>query len=248
MEFLSRTPLRRYTARMQIKVIMRKPNNSYSDHKTKLLMKYIIAQFILMTTSITCFAQEPPLHILGPGNSTNLKTSEHKIIEKILKSTKMYKNVEQLISRAGFSDIAFPKDIEEFRKMKGWAILLITTLTKDQNEHPTKRAYIEHNGKEIKVVLMKSASSEISEDHPQILKTFGKYRMDALYLFPAFFASLEAYLKVDFAVNRDGFLIKHFPLDSYDGYSLSSVRPSTDIDQKALKEFLDREFPVHQSW
>ena len=95
---------------------------------------------------------------------------------------------------------------------------------------------------------MKSTISEISEEHSKISKTFGKYRMDALYLFPALFASLEAYLNIDFAVNRDRFLIKHFPLASHDGYSLSSVKPGADIDRQVLKEFLDREFPVHLSW
>ena len=73
--------------------------------------------------------------------------------QRISDSAEKYKEYAP-IPRAAFFDIGYPKDTDEFKELKGYAILLISAVSQSGSELPLKRAYVEIDGKTIELKLL----------------------------------------------------------------------------------------------
>lgn len=149
------------------------------------------------------------------------------------------------IPRISFYDIGYPRDKDEAAKMNGYAVLLVSALSQDPDELPLKRAYVHAGGKDFELKNLKAIKIRNTDTASQNVKTFGQYRVDALYLIPIHLRLQKGELLIDFNKNRDGMRLAKF-----DGTVPSDIKflPDTMPDEKAsfqdaLEQFLKREYP-----
>jgi hypothetical protein len=80
---------------------------------------------------------------------------------------------------------------------------------------------------------------------PDVPKTFGPYRVDALYLVPVIATVTPHQLLVDFATHRSGFGLARFTTEVPDMIRNLVIGPpgSTPPDAAILEAFVHREYP-----
>ena len=149
------------------------------------------------------------------------------------------------IPRIAFFDIGYPKDRAEFAELNGYGILLVSALSQDPKELPIKRAYVEIGGKQIELKPVKEISVRNQDLTSQVVKTFGEYRTDVLFLIPIYLRFQQGDVLIDFAKNRTGMKIAQF-----DGSAPENIKdlPRLKPDDKtsfetAMQRFIKREYP-----
>jgi hypothetical protein len=149
------------------------------------------------------------------------------------------------IPRVVLYDIGYPYDDQEYAALDGHAIILITALAQEREELPLKRVYVLIDGKEIDLKPLKMVLSEQSASSNIPAKTFGAFRMDALYLLPVYLRMKPADLMVDFARNKTGFKIATFGTPVSADVGKLNIKAPTGVgpSEKTLDEFIKREFP-----
>jgi uncharacterized protein YegJ (DUF2314 family) len=149
------------------------------------------------------------------------------------------------IPRVVLYDIGYPHGDREYAALDGHAVILITALTQEREELPLKRVYVLMDGKEIDLRTLKLVLSEQSAANSPSSKTFGAFRMDALYLLPVYLRMRPADLVVDFAGNKTGFKVATFGTPVSGDVSDLATREPTGVgpSEKTLDEFIRREFP-----
>ena len=105
------------------------------------------------------------------------------------------------IPRIALFDIAFPKDSAEAVALAGNAVLVVTAIVQDSTELPVRRVYLGTDD----LARFAAAGSHVADS--TVAKTFGRYRMDALFLVPLSLLARPANLLADFAVHRQGFRV-----------------------------------------
>ena len=93
------------------------------------------------------------------------------------------------IERVTFYDVGYPQSVEEFSKLDGNGILMVTSLSQTKSVFPFKRMYAKVGSDVYELKLIKDVLSQNAENS-KIAKVLGTYRSDALYLF-AFFIRLQ---------------------------------------------------------
>jgi hypothetical protein len=86
-------------------------------------------------------------------------------------------------------------------------------------------------------------------EDPKVKKVFGSFRQDSFYLFPMYLQITESQLAIDWAMNREGFVIAKFP--DPNGLPIDFVYNDKDIafqtgniNDDILKRFLKREYSI----
>lgn len=149
------------------------------------------------------------------------------------------------IPRIVLYDIAFPDGDKEYAALDGNAVILLTAVSQNRDELPLQKVYAVSEGKEIELELMKVVLAELEQADAASVKTFGRFRADALYLLPMSLRVKNVDLLVDFQGNRTAFKIATFgtPLPD-DVKALVSIKPSgAGPSQTALETFVKREYP-----
>ena len=149
------------------------------------------------------------------------------------------------IPRIVLYDIAFPEDEKEYAALDGNAVILLTAASQNRDELPLQKVYAVSEGKEIELPLLKVVLAELEQNDVASVKTFGRFRADALYLLPMSLRVKNVDLLVDFQVNKTAFKIAAFgtPLPD-DVNHLVSIKPSgAGPSQAALETFIKREYP-----
>jgi hypothetical protein len=149
------------------------------------------------------------------------------------------------IARIAFFDIGYPKDKAEFDQLNGYAILLISALSQSPDELPLKRAYVTVDGKQIELKGLNEISIKNEALTSQVVKTFGQYRSDALFLFPVYLRFQVGELLIDFNRNRNGMKIATFDGSKPEGIrNLPAAKPeAAKSSEKAVQQFIKREYP-----
>jgi hypothetical protein len=149
------------------------------------------------------------------------------------------------IPRIAFYDIGYPKDKVEFGELNGYGLLLISAISHNEIELPLKRVYAVLNNKEIELKSVKQILTKEGNTESQVVKTFGLYRADTLYLFPVYLRMNRAEILIDFAQNRDG-----MKMASFNGEMPEILKdlPNTKPFVKksfaaAIQNFMKREYP-----
>ncbi len=149
------------------------------------------------------------------------------------------------IPRIVLYDIAFPDGEKEYAALDGNAVILLTAVSQTREELPLQKVYAVSEGKEIELPLLNVVLAELAQTDVASVKTFGRFRADALYLLPISLRVKNVDLLVDFPVNRTAFKIAAFgtPLPD-DVNRLVTIKPSgAGPSQAALETFIKREYP-----
>ena len=201
--------------------------------------------FLLLGFVITIAAQDTT-HIVSDAKWHRGAVDNAYMNRQIEQAAEEYKQYAPIV-RIAFYDIGFPKDKAECEGLGGYGILLITALSQDGSELPVKRAYVASGGKEIELTKLNDLYIKVPTTDSQIVKTFGQYRVDSLYLFPVYARSLAGELRVDFSANRNGMKVAAFDGSTPDGLKfLPMTKPSVaKPGDAALTAFLKREYPAY---
>ncbi|MFQ5988990.1 MAG: hypothetical protein ACE5K9_03635 [Candidatus Methylomirabilales bacterium] len=150
------------------------------------------------------------------------------------------------IPRVAFYDITFPANRAKYEDMVGFGLLLVTALVQDKNELPIARTYFRGSAGAADLVFITSVMSEVPDSEKIVAATFGKYRTDALYLFPLYLRGAKGELVGDFARNRKGFVLGKFPLEAVDEMLDLPLAPPTAEwpSNAALVRLISRELPI----
>lgn len=193
--------------------------------------------FVLSACASSAFAQkvDPSAWKVGAGTPAEFNS-------RIEEAANRYAD-DGPFPRVTFFDIAYPGDAEEYAKLNGHAVLLLSAFSQMADELPLKRVYFVYQGKVIELKLIKSWPQQVVSNGV-IAKTFGANRMDALYLMPIYLRAKNLPLLADFAKNKEGFHIADFSSLSERVRSLPIKEP-TDADLSAayLLQFIRREYP-----
>ena len=167
-------------------------------------------------------------------------------MDRIIKESALsYKKYGAVAARAGFHDIAFPKDSKEFHRLNGYGLLVVTAISQDSSEVPLRRVYVQgEHGQEVLQRLF-SISSAVDPSDGAVARIFGPFRVDAMYLFPVHSRFKDSKLLTDFAQNRTGFHLATFPdrippaLKALPKEKPTSIPPLEEIRQFARREYPD---------
>ena len=147
-------------------------------------------------------------------------------------------------ARYGVYTIAWPKDAAERDELAGFAVLMVTVVTQTQAELPLQRAYlVPPDGKE---TPLRQLSSWFGKIGPKTLTytQLGQFRQDAFYTIPGAAVRRQGEVRLDFAINRVGFVLIHLPTTAQDlGYELSDPAPGAQPNNAVLRDMIKREFP-----
>ena len=149
------------------------------------------------------------------------------------------------VPRIVLYDIGFPDDQQEYKALDGNAVILLTAISQEREELPLQRVYVSDGAQQVELKLLKLVLAELpGTDNAS--KTFGRFRADALYLFPMSLRVKDADLIVDFQKNRAGFKITSLNTALPDDISRMMVVKPTGAgpSQSVLETFIKREYPT----
>ncbi len=180
--------------------------------------------------------------MLEPGTTLSGPVSPATMSTRIARAAFTYERYSP-VPRIALYDIAYPANATEFAELDGYAIMLVSVISQDAGELPPKRVYVKGGLAAVVLTLVSSVLSPSVED-PIVGKVFGQNRWDGLYLLPISLVSEAQELLLDFAKNREGFVVAKFsnmnrePLSTLPRTPPTGARPSED----ALVRIVGREY------
>jgi hypothetical protein len=192
----------------------------------------------------TIFAQEKVVTVISESKWKQNKVNVADMNKRINDAAEQYKQYAP-IPRIAFYDIGFPKDKAEFAELNGYGLLLISAMSQSEVELPIKRVYVVVDGQEIELKSLKQILTKEGNSESQIVKTFGLYRTDTLYLFPVYLRVQQADILIDFAQNRNGMKIASFDGEIPDTLKNlpTNIKPTEQKSfDDAMQRFMKREY------
>jgi hypothetical protein len=119
-------------------------------------------------------------------------------------------------------------------------------LSHDAAELPLRRVYFRTPARDLQLSVLATRVSTVPDPSIQVIETFGRHRVDSIFLFPLHLRASGGELLADFARNRDGFVLTRFPLEgdaSLENLPIAAPA-SPGPPAPALAEFIDREIPL----
>lgn len=204
------------------------------------------AALIASTLSILpALAAEPVEHLVGEGQWSTRPTVPDAMAQRIEDAAMEYAQIGQ-VARIGFFDIAYPADPEELAALRGHAVMLVSALSQQAAELPPRRVYGAFEGRRIELTLLTSALNRAPQS-PAVAKVLGAARWDALYLVPVYLVRDGATIEMDFAKNREGFVLGKFATADraqlgFPDYAFAAL-PTARPEPPAVNALAAREFP-----
>jgi len=192
-----------------------------------------------------CASADENIHVFGSRSWTQTPTVPEGMRQRVEESAIEFQQ-HAPVPRIGLFDIAFPSSATELRDTDGYGVLLMTALSQDERELPPKRLYVTLDGREHVLRLISSTRTAPTQS-PNVERVLGANRWDALYLFPVYLMQDGAALSLDFAENRDGFVLGRFSTANRNtlGYDmLVGEAPAGDSPpSNAIMRMVAREYP-----
>lgn len=140
-------------------------------------------------------------------------------------------------------EIAYPDGPGEYTRMSGYGLLLVTTLSHESEEMQIARVFAQHDTLAVEMELVAALSSRTSLQDSTVRNVLGRYRTDAVFLFPILLRFIECGLFVEFGTGPSTFHLADFPGVLDVDARIQPRRPPTGRpDPVALDEMLWREF------
>jgi hypothetical protein len=122
--------------------------------------------------------------------------------------------------------------------------MMVTVVTQTQAELPLQRAYlVTPDGKQTQLRQLNSRFGKIG---PKTLtySQLGQFRRDACYTIPGAAVRRDGEVRLDFAINRVGFVQIHLLTTAQDlGYELNDPAHGAQPNNAVLRDMIKREFP-----
>jgi hypothetical protein len=145
--------------------------------------------------------------------------------------------------RVAMGDVAYPRNEQENQAMGGFALLLVTTVARDEEELPLRRVVLHLRTRDID--LPKVAAKPAIVRDPLVSSAYGAARSDELYLLPVFATRVPAIISIDLAHNRKDLRVLEFPVAPQDDALPPEVVVRGDVEEPqhdALKKLAEEEF------
>jgi hypothetical protein len=182
--------------------------------------------------------------ILHPDSLQSGATTPKKLNDQIKDGAKTQQARGAPAARYGVYTISWPKDAAERDQLAGFAVVMMTVITQTQQELPLQRVYLAAaDGKQ---TPLRQLNSWLGKIDPKALAytQLGKFRQDAFYTIPGAAVRRDGEVRLDFAVNRVGFVLIHLPTTAQDlGYELKDPAPGAQPNNATLRDMIKREFP-----
>jgi len=207
-------------------------------------MRLFLIHLWFFIISISCFADENVVHLVGQGNLVYEKLSRLSMQNTLIESAKEYEKYGH-VARATHHDMAYPIDPDEYVRMGGFGILWVTSHSQIKDELPIKnlRILIHDNGT---IYLDPIYTFPTEEKNQFVAKVLGKYRSDSIYMIPFFEEEKGAMLLADYSANRKDFKLGGLE-NEYPPEVGSPIKLPGTINYPNMELFnimLDREYPI----
>ena len=182
--------------------------------------------------------------ILQPDSLQSGATTPEKLNAQIREGAVAQQARGTAAARYGVYTIAWPKDAAERDELANYAVVMVTVVTQTQAELPLQRAYLV--AADSNQTPLRQLNSWFGKIGPKTLTytQLGKFRQDAFYTIPGAAVSRQGEVRLDFAINRVGFVLIHLPTTAQDlGYKLSDPAPGAQPNNAVLHAMIQREFP-----
>tara|TARA_Y100000588_G_C14041956_1_gene833265 strand:- start:186 stop:839 length:654 start_codon:yes stop_codon:yes gene_type:complete len=202
----------------------------------------LILCFVAMFSAAV--AQADGLHGVRKGEVSSEPTTWLGMQERLITTAEQFREIGPL-ARAIHHDIAYPRDAEEYAAMNGFGILWVTSHSQIEEELPPKNMRIVF-GESGTIRLPPIFQLTTIEEDQVVSSVLGEHRSETIYLIP-FYKEVEgAVLLVDYAVNRDDFVLgeleSNFPTELGKPKSLYNNELRYP-DKTVVLSMLKREYP-----
>lgn len=196
--------------------------------------------FVLLALAINCYAQT----VISEQKWHKTSVSFAGMDKRISDTAEKFKQYGQF-PKIAFYDIGYPKDEAEFNELNGYGVLLVVALAQDENNLPLRRVFVSAEGKEIELKLVKSVLSKSEDTESLAVKTFGSYRMDALYSFPVYLRMRKGDLISEFGLDGEGLKMASFDGQKPAGIKILPDKMPTEkgLPTEVAEKFIKREYP-----
>lgn len=212
-------------------------------------MKSLILSFSLAGIAIaptTLYADGPTQHIISNAAVTQGTTATSVMDGRLQEAAQDYASYAP-VPRIGFYDAALPADADEYKTLDGFGVLLVTLVSQDKGELPPKRVYVMLGAKQVELHLFRSMLTS-NDAAPDVQRVLGNYRWDGIYCYPVYLSQQAQELRLDFAKNRDGFVLARY---DHDAEALPETLRSVNVvpphgetpDAAAFMRIVQREYP-----
>jgi hypothetical protein len=148
------------------------------------------------------------------------------------------------VPRAAIIDFSWPQHAAEYKALGKFIIVFVSAVSREADELPLKRVYVESNGREITLEKIASVRSDVPRTSP-VHDVLGPNREDAFYLAPAGVMMRKGLVLVDFAARRSGFRLYELPGTPPDFVRADRTPmpvPGAKPDANALNAMIEREY------
>ncbi|HKU65368.1 MAG TPA: hypothetical protein VJQ06_09935 [Rhizomicrobium sp.] len=136
-------------------------------------------------------------------------------------------------------DIAWPRDVEEAKRLGGNTVILLGALSRNVSELPLAKVYLERpDGSQVVLRRLGRVKRTLAASS-QAAKVFGPNLTEEFYLVPVHALGRNVMLKCDFAKNRLGFVVSHSLSSASPVVQSPAVRPLAG----AVQAMVEREYP-----
>lgn len=164
---------------------------------------------IALATASSLAGAQAPVHVESGVTWAHGAVSNAALDARVRGAASQYRSYAP-VPRIAFFDIAYPKDSAEATATRGYALLVVTAVVQDSTELPLSRVYVHSIGGDREVSLLARVASWVPPTDTNVRVTFGRFRLDALYLLPIEARTTAGDLVADFASHRQGFRLTHF--------------------------------------
>lgn len=195
---------------------------------------------LLISACLLSNAGAQVLHVNEQLDTPSLPVARSVMDERIAAAAVKYQQYAP-IPRYVQYDFAPPRDALEYNALQGYGVVLVSVLTQAPEELPPKRMVAKLGDRIVPLTLYTSGSARTTD--PRIRAVFGGYRWEGLYVLPIDVVAAGAQLVIDFAVNRDGFVVAQFgERAGMAGMPVAAPLAATP-PPAAFLQFLTREYP-----
>ncbi len=193
----------------------------------------------LMFVLISCSSQL--VHVTSDGGTKPGPVSKHEMTNRIEEMAVKLESYTP-VPRIALWDMAFAFSPEEYKKLGGMGILLISSVNQDGDEHPITRVIAETSDKKYNLPFL--AKRAVIVENEKVKKVFGPNRVDYYYLIPYPIGQHEGQIIIDWSKNRKDFVVAKLPVrDKLDFITdTQDITLNTKVDRQTLENFLLREF------
>jgi len=137
-----------------------------------------------------------------------------------------------------------PDNAAEFAKLGGYAVMLLTVISRKSEELPLKRVYIQSSAPDITLQRLSSWRSNV-DSKLLAYEWYGPYREDGFYLVPVGPMTREGMMIVDFAPDKLSLRILKLPSEAalQRKFAQPDPVPGAKPDARALKDLIQRKYP-----